>query len=86
MPFTELRTCVRLRSPVERLYAIVGDSLDGFTDALRRHGGIQWLHVRHEEVAAPRNGLVRKSTAPLAPSKINCICMVPAKGFEPLTP
>jgi pyruvate dehydrogenase (quinone) len=26
--------------------------LNGFTDALRRHGGIAWLHVRHEEVAA----------------------------------
>jgi hypothetical protein len=31
---------------VERIYGIVGDSLNGFTDALRRHGGIQWLHVR----------------------------------------
>ena len=29
-----------------------GDSLNGFTDALRRDGGIQWLHVRHEEAAA----------------------------------
>jgi pyruvate dehydrogenase (quinone) len=37
---------------VESIYGIVGDSLNGFTDALRRHGGIQWLHVRHEEVAA----------------------------------
>ena len=37
---------------VKRVYGVVGDSLNGFTDALRRHGGIQWLHVRHEEVAA----------------------------------
>src|SRR5258708_21992553 len=37
---------------VERIYGIVGDSINGFTDALSRHGGIQWLHVRHEEVAA----------------------------------
>src|SRR5499425_3492002 len=37
---------------VKRVYGIVGDSLNGFTDSLRRHGGIQWLHVRHEEVAA----------------------------------
>ncbi len=37
---------------VERIYGIVGDSLNGFTDALRRHGGMRWLHVRHEEVAA----------------------------------
>ena len=25
---------------VRRIYGIVGDSLNGFTDALRRHGGI----------------------------------------------
>lgn len=37
---------------VTRIYGIVGDSLNGFTDALRRHGDIRWLHVRHEEVAA----------------------------------
>ncbi len=37
---------------VKRIYGLVGDSLNGFTDALRRQGGIQWLHVRHEEVAA----------------------------------
>lgn len=37
---------------VKRIYGIVGDSLNGFTDALRRHGEIRWLHVRHEEVAA----------------------------------
>jgi pyruvate dehydrogenase (quinone) len=37
---------------VKRVYGIVGDSLNGFTDSVRRHGGIDWLHVRHEEVAA----------------------------------
>ena len=37
---------------VKRIYGVVGDSLNGFTDAIRRQGGIQWLHVRHEEVAA----------------------------------
>jgi pyruvate dehydrogenase (quinone) len=37
---------------VQRIYGIVGDSLNGFTDSLRRHGGIQWLHMRHEEAAA----------------------------------
>src|SRR6202790_2335977 len=41
-----------LAAGVERIYGIVGDGLNGFTDALRRHGGIQWLHVGHEEVAA----------------------------------
>lgn len=37
---------------VERIYGVVGDSLNGITDALRRHGGIEWFHVRHEEAAA----------------------------------
>ena len=37
---------------VKRIYGIVGDSLNGLTDAIRRHGKIEWLHVRHEEVAA----------------------------------
>ena len=37
---------------VRRIYGVVGDSLNGFTDALRRAGGAEWLHVRHEEVGA----------------------------------
>jgi pyruvate dehydrogenase (quinone) len=37
---------------VKRIYGIVGDSLNGVTDALRRQGKIEWVHVRHEEVAA----------------------------------
>lgn len=41
-----------LDAGVKRIYGIVGDSLNGFTDAIRRHGEVRWLHVRHEEVAA----------------------------------
>lgn len=37
---------------VKRMYGIVGDSLNGLTDAIRRDGKIEWIHVRHEEVAA----------------------------------
>ncbi len=37
---------------VRRVWGVVGDSLNGVTDAIRRKGGIDWLHVRHEEVAA----------------------------------
>src|SRR5262249_7618345 len=37
---------------VERIYGIAGGSLNGLTDAIRRQGKIEWLHVRHEEVAA----------------------------------
>jgi thiamine pyrophosphate-dependent acetolactate synthase large subunit-like protein len=37
---------------VKRIYGIVGDSLNGLTDSLRRQEKIEWIHVRHEEVAA----------------------------------
>src|ERR1700738_668228 len=37
---------------VRGIYGVVGDSLNGLTDALRRQGKIDWVHVRHEEVAA----------------------------------
>jgi pyruvate dehydrogenase (quinone) len=36
---------------VKRIHGIVGDSLNGLTDSLRRQGKIEWIHVRHEEVA-----------------------------------
>jgi pyruvate dehydrogenase (quinone) len=39
-------------SGIRRVYGIPGDSLNGFTDALCRDGGITWEHVRHEEAAA----------------------------------
>jgi hypothetical protein len=31
---------------VKRTYGIVGDSLNGLTDALQRQGKIDWIHVR----------------------------------------
>jgi pyruvate dehydrogenase (quinone) len=37
---------------VKRIYGVVGDSLNGLTDVIRRRGDIEWVHVRHEEVAA----------------------------------
>ncbi|MFZ3485110.1 ubiquinone-dependent pyruvate dehydrogenase [Sphingomonas sp. 3-13AW] len=37
---------------VERIYGVVGDSLNGLTDSLRRQGKIEWIHVRNEEAAA----------------------------------
>jgi pyruvate dehydrogenase (quinone) len=40
------------RSGVRRVYGLPGDSLNGFTDAIRRSGDITWEHVRHEETAA----------------------------------
>src|SRR6267378_2651730 len=57
---------------VERIYGIVGDSLNGFTDSLHRHGGIQWLHVRHEEVAAFAAGADAHVTGGLAVCAGSC--------------
>jgi pyruvate dehydrogenase (quinone) len=37
---------------VERIYGIVGDSLNGLTESLRHRRKITWFQVRHEEVAA----------------------------------
>ncbi|MGE2713668.1 ubiquinone-dependent pyruvate dehydrogenase [Mycolicibacterium litorale] len=39
-------------SGVRRVYGLPGDSLNGFTDAIRRSGAVTWEHVRHEEAAA----------------------------------
>ena len=50
---------------VKRIYGIVGDSLNGLTDAIRRQGKIEWIHVRHEEVAA--------FAAPLSSIAISCV-------------
>jgi pyruvate dehydrogenase (quinone) len=37
---------------VKRVYEVAGDSLNGMTESIRKHKSIEWLHVRHEEVAA----------------------------------
>ena len=37
---------------VERIYGIVGDSLNPVMEALHRDERIRWVHVRHEETAA----------------------------------
>jgi len=46
-----------IEAGVERIYGIVGDSLNPVVDAVRRSQkgkgkGIEWVHVRHEESAA----------------------------------
>ena len=57
---------------VQRIYGIVGDSLNGFTDSLRRQGKIDWLHVRHEEVAAFAAGADAHLTGELAVCAGSC--------------
>src|SRR3981189_415635 len=57
---------------VKRIYGIVGDSLNGLTDAIRRQGKIQWVHVRHEEVAAFAAGAEAHLTGELAVCAGSC--------------
>ncbi|MDN4489295.1 ubiquinone-dependent pyruvate dehydrogenase [Demequina sp. SYSU T00068] len=37
---------------VSRVWGLPGDSLNAFGEAMRRDGRLEWIHVRHEEVAA----------------------------------
>ena len=57
---------------VKRTYGIVGDSLNGLTDAIRRQGRIEWVHVRHEEVAAFAAGAEAHLTGELAVCAGSC--------------
>src|SRR6202789_188007 len=41
-----------IQAGVKRIFGVVGDSLNGLTEALRKRKAIDWIHVRHEEVAA----------------------------------
>ena len=57
---------------VKRIYGIVGDSLNGLTDSLRRQRKIEWIHVRHEEVAAFAAGAEAHLTGELAVCAGSC--------------
>jgi pyruvate dehydrogenase (quinone) len=57
---------------VKRIYGIVGDSLNGITNAIRRQGKIGWVHVRHEEVAAFAAGAEAYLTGELAVCAGSC--------------
>ena len=60
------------RAGVKRIYGVVGDSLNGFTDALRRQESIEWLHMRHEEGAAFAAGAEAHLTGELAVCAGSC--------------
>lgn len=57
---------------VKRIYGIVGDSLNGLTDEIRRQNVIEWVHVRHEEVAAFAAGAEAHLTGELAVCAGSC--------------
>ncbi len=57
---------------VERIYGVAGDSLNGLTEALRRSGTIEWVHVRNEEAAAFAAGAEAQLTGKLAVCAGSC--------------
>ncbi|MDD9207106.1 thiamine pyrophosphate-binding protein, partial [Georgenia sp. 10Sc9-8] len=57
---------------VERIYGIVGDSLNPVVDAVRRTDGIDWVHVRHEEAAAFAAAAEAATTGKLAVCAGSC--------------
>src|ERR1700743_1569371 len=57
---------------VKRVYGVVGDSLNGLTDVIRKNKQIEWLHVRHEEVAAFAAGAEAHLTGGIAVCAGSC--------------
>lgn len=57
---------------VRRVYGLVGDSLNGLTEAIRRNDAIEWIHVRHEETAAFAAGAEAHLTGTLAVCAGSC--------------
>src|SRR5712664_3653970 len=57
---------------VKRIYGVAGDSLNGFTDSLRRQKTIDWVHMRHEEAAAFAAGAEAHLTGELAVCAGSC--------------
>ena len=57
---------------VRRIWGVTGDSLNGLGDSLRRLGSIEWMPVRHEEVAAFAAGAEAAVTGQLAVCAGSC--------------
>ncbi|WP_062208369.1 ubiquinone-dependent pyruvate dehydrogenase [Aureimonas sp. AU12] len=57
---------------VERIWGVTGDSLNALNDSLRRFDDIDWMHVRHEEVAAFAAGAEAAATGRLAVCAGSC--------------
>ena len=57
---------------VRRVFGVVGDSLNGVTDAIRAHEGIEFVAVRHEEGGAFAAGAEAHLTGDLAVCAGSC--------------
>ena len=68
----ELFVEVLAAAGVERIYGVAGDSLNGITDSVRVHKGMEWVGVRHEETAAFAAGAEAALTGKLAVCAGSC--------------
>ncbi|WP_343700926.1 ubiquinone-dependent pyruvate dehydrogenase [Chitinophaga sp.] len=57
---------------VKRIHGVVGDSLNGIVDEIRRGNKIEWVHYRHEEAAAFAAGAEAQLTGRLAVCAGSC--------------
>src|SRR5271170_7293346 len=57
---------------VKHIHGVVGDSLNGITDELRKSAKIKWIHYRHEEAAAFAAGAEAQLTGKLAVCAGSC--------------
>lgn len=60
------------KAGIKRIYGIVGDSLNGITNALQKRKTISWVHTRHEEVAAFAAGAEAQLTGELTVCAGSC--------------
>lgn len=72
MQIADLITDTLAAAGVERIWGVTGDSLNAINDSLRRSGQIDWMHVRHEEVAAFSAGAEAAATGKLAVCAGSC--------------
>jgi len=68
----DLLTEVLAEAGVRRIYGVSGDSLNGMTDSIRARKDLEWVHVRHEEVAAFAAGAEAHLTGQLAVCAGSC--------------
>src|ERR1700722_4589359 len=61
-----------VKAGVKRVYGVSGDSLNGLTDTIRKNKKIEWMHVRHEEVAAFAAGAEAHLTGEIAVCAGSC--------------
>lgn len=61
-----------IEAGVKRVYGVAGDSLHRMTETIRKSDKIDWLHVRHEEVAAFAAGAEAHLTKEIAVCAGSC--------------